>query len=295
MRRILILEQMTPQELQRRLEGITALAESNLEGAVTSAQRALLDSMQTLLSRLDLDGEGLIKQTAENRKILQKAERVFDKAMSGSGYYESLNQYAGAINAITGANEGYFNAILESFTVDAHYLKSLQRNSISTIEGLLANEGLEVQLKRPLMDILNQNINSGASFSDLLKQVREFITGSSDREGKLMRYSKQISRDTLFNFSASMQESISENAGLDWYVYAGASRKDSREFCAHRAGNYYHRTEIEGWPSLDWQGKRAGTTKSSIYIYRGGYNCEHSLIPVSESVVPEAVRERITG
>lgn len=287
--------QMTPNDLADRISGITARAEERLESAVTKTQKQLFDDIQAMLSRLELDGDGLIKQSASNRKILQKVDRVFDRAMKESGYYASLDQYAGAISSLTTANDAYFNFILETFTIDAHYLKSLQKSSIQTIESLLANEGLEVQLRQPLKDILNQNVNSGAAFSDLLKQVREFINGTIDREGKLMRYSKQVSRDALFNFSRSMQESVAENAGMEYYLFAGASRKDSRPFCATHAGAYYHRTEIEKWANQSWAGKRQGTTKSSIYMYLGGYNCEHSLIPVSKSVVPLEVIKRIEG
>lgn len=283
---------MTPSDLSERIESITSRAEANLTKAVTKAQKELFEDIQTTLSKLELDEEGMIKQSVANRKILQKADRVFDKAMKGSGYYESLQQYTGAIGALTDANSAYFNFILDTFTPDAFYLKSLQKSSVETIVNLLANDGLEVQLKQPLMNILNQNVNSGASLSDMLKQVREFIQGSPDAEGKLMRYSKQISSDTLFNFSRSMQESISQNAGLDYYLYAGGIMDTTREFCSKRAGNYYHRKEIEAWPKLNWAGKRAGTTKSSIYVYLAGYNCKHSLIPVSEAIVPKSVIER---
>lgn len=286
---------MSPNDLSDRISSITSRAEERLEKTVSVTQRELFDQIQAHLSGLDLDKDGLIKQSAENRKRLQKVDRIFERAFKDSGYYARLDQYSGAINALTQVNEAYFNFILDTFTVDAHYLKSLQKGSIETIENLLANDGLEVAIKQPLKEILNQNVNSGAAFSDLLKQVREFIVGSPDREGKLMRYSKQISRDALFNFSRSMQESISENAGLEYYLYSGASRKDSRDFCASKAGAYYHRTEIESWASQSWTGKRAGTTKSSIYIYLGGYNCEHSLIPVSKSVVPLQVVKRIEG
>lgn len=283
---------MTASDLYDKIISITDRAEASLESAVSKTQIDLLDQLEAVLARLELDPSGLIKQNAANRKLLQKCDRIFDQAIKESGYYESLNQYAGALESLTGANEKYFTSILESFTVDAHYLKSLQKSSIANIESLLANDGLEVQLKQPLMQILNENVNSGAGFSDLLRQVREFIVGNGDTSGKLMRYSKQISRDTLFNFSSSMQESISQNAGMEYYVYSGSSRKDSREFCAHRAGEYFSRKEIEEWASLQWAGKRAGTTKSTIYIYRGGYNCEHSLIPVSTLVVPKEVIER---
>ncbi len=282
---------MTPQNLSQRLEGIAEKAQTGLTKAVNKTQRRLYDDMQALLSRLELDSEGLIKQNQSNRKILQKTDQVFDKAVKQSGYYNQLNTFADSVVRMTAANEEYFNFILDSFTVDAQYIKSLQKESILTIQNLLANDGLESQLKQPLKEILNQNVNTGASFADLLKQVREFIKGSPDREGKLLRYSKQISRDSLFNYSASMQESISQIAGLEWYYYDGAVMDDSRDFCIARVGKYFKKQQVEGWARLNWQGKRAGTTSSTIFIYRGGYNCLHSLIPVSESIVPDEYKK----
>lgn len=283
---------MTPQQLSDRISTIAERAEQRLTKAVTKTQRELFDQMQTALSRLELDSEGLIKQSQANRKILQKADRIFDRAINQSGYYQNLDQFAGNIAAITGANQKYFDFVLDSFTSDAQYLKSLQRSSISTIESLLANDGLESQLKRPLMEILNQNVNSGASFADMLTQIRQFIVGNADAEGKLLRYSKQISRDALFNFSSAMQEAISEKSGLQYYYFSGGLMDDSRDFCIARAGNYFHKKEIERWARLNWQGKRPGTTSSTIFIYRSGFNCTHSYIPVSESVVPKEVIER---
>lgn len=278
---------MTPQQLSQRLETIADKAQTGLSSAVNKTQGRLYDDMQALLSRLELDGDGLIKQSQANRKLLQKADSVFDKAMKQSGYYNQLNTFADSVVRLTAANEEYFNFIIDAFTVDAHYIKSLQKEAILNIQNLLTNDGLESQLKRPLKEILSQNVNTGASFADLLKQVREFIKGTPDLDGKLLRYSKQISRDTLFNYSASMQESISQNAGLDWYVYLGGIMDDSRDFCIARHNRYYKKKHVEDWAKLNWQGKRAGTTSSTIFIYRGGYNCLHSLIPVSESVVPD--------
>lgn len=283
---------MTPQQLEARISGLAEDAEKALEKAITKTQRELFDSMQATLSKLETDGEGLIKQSQANRRILQKADRAFDKAIKESGYYESLERFTITYGKIASANDAYFKFILDSFTVDAQYLKSLQRTSISTLETLLANDGLELQLKQPLKEILSQNVNSGASLGDLLKQVREFIKGSPDAEGKLMRYSKQITRDSLFNFSRSMQESIAENAGIQYYLYSGGLMKESRPFCALRSGNFYHKKEVEKWASQAWTGKRAGTTSSTIFIYAGGHNCLHQIIPVSEAIVPKEVIDR---
>lgn len=283
---------MTPHQLNDQLSGIAERAEEALSKSVTKTQRQLFNQIQAMLTGLELDAEGLIKQSGANRKLLQKVDRVFDKAVKKSGYYNALNKYVGNFDKMAGVNNEYFSFIVDNFTPDAHYLKSLQKTSISTVENLLANDGLELQLKQPLKEILNQNVNTGASFGDMLSQVREFITGNADREGKLLRYSKQISRDSLFNFSASMQESVSEKAGLNYYYFSGGLMDDSRPFCVARAGKYYSKKEIEDWAKLNWAGKRAGTTSSTIFIYRSGYNCTHSYIPVSEAIVPKEVIER---
>lgn len=284
---------MSPNDFSDRVSTVVEKAEGRLTTAVTKAQNELFQQMQVTLSKLDLDADGLIKQSNNNRKILQKADTVFNKAIKESGYYTNLETYADSVLELTKANEKYFTTILDTFTIDAQYLKSLQKSAIGNIETLLANEGLELQLKQPLMQILNQNVNSGASLTDLTKQVQEFIKGTADTEGKLMRYSKQISSDTLFNYSRSVQESISQNAGLEFYFYQGGIMDTTRAFCASRAGKYFGKKEVEAWAKLgNWDGRRPGTTQSTIFIYCGGFQCRHQLIPVSEAIVPKEVVER---
>lgn len=283
---------MTPDELSTRIGTITDKAVANLSKSVTASQKALYSDMEALLSKLELDSEGMIKQSQANRKLLLKVDQVFNKSLNDSGYYSGLENFTESFATLTAANEKYFDFILDTFTIDSHYIKSLQKASISEIETLLANDGLEAALKQPLQQILNTNINTGASLSDMLAQVRQFIQGSPDAEGRLLRYSKQITRDSLFNYSSSLQESVSQKSGLQFYYYQGHLMADSRYFCIARQGQYFHKREVEDWASRDWQGKRAGTTSSTIFIYRGGYNCLHSLIPVSESVVPKDIIER---
>jgi hypothetical protein len=284
---------MTPDELATRIGSITDKATANLSKTITASQKALYSDMEALLSKLELDSEGMIKQSQANRKLLLRVDGVFNSSLSQSGYYDGLEKFTSSYATLTAANEKYFNFILDTFTVDSQYIKSLQKSSILEIETLLANDGLEAALKAPLNQILNTNINTGASLSDMLTQVRQFITGSPDAEGKLLRYSKQITRDSLFNYSSSLQESVSQKAKLSYYYYQGHRNSDSRDFCITRKGRYFHKKEVESWGSMSWQGQRAGTNSSTIFIYRGGWNCEDSLIPVSELVVPDDVKQRV--
>lgn len=282
---------MTPEELDNQINELVDAATGSLEKVVSQTQRRLLDEMQTMLSRLELDDNGNIIQNQANRKILGKLDGYYDRAFSETGYYNKLNDFAGNIVDLTASNNEYFSSVLETFTPDSQFVKALQKDAIGTIETLLANDGLEAQLKQPLRQILSQNINSGATYSDMLKQVRQFIIGNADREGHLLRYSKQISMDALFNYSRALQESIATKSGLQFAIYSGGVIRDSRDFCRQRTGNFYHKKEIESWAKLEWAGKRAGTTASTIFIYAGGYNCSHSIIYVSEAVVPKSVIE----
>jgi hypothetical protein len=141
------------------------------------------------------------------------------------------------------------------------------------------------------MNIISQNINGGGSYSGFLEQLRSNVIGIQN-EGKLMRYSRGILNDTLFNYSRAYQQSVTSSLGLEYYYYAGGTIKDSREFCIEHHDNYYHQLEVEAWASEDWQGKRPDTTESSIFIYAGGFSCRHSIIPVDISIVPQEVIDR---
>ncbi len=283
---------MTPDQLSAKVDTIVTTFDDAFTGQVTQTQTALFEQMQLLLNRLELSPDGTIIQNQANRKLLAQVDTYYNKAFNQSGYYEALGQSVNSIGAITGANSQYFNFILDTFTPSAQYITNLQKQTIGELQSLLANEGLEAMMKQPILNILNQNINSGASFTDLLKQVREFTLGTDKLQGQLMRYSRQITTDSLFNFNRALQEAVSQNVGLNYYFYSGGRDKDSRPFCIDRVSKYYHKREVEEWASLEWEGKRRGTTASSIFIYAGGYSCKHTIIAVSEITVPKSVIKR---
>lgn len=248
-----------------------------------TSQNQLLDKLLNKLKELETDSDGYIKQSAANRRVLQEGSELFDPL--STNYKKGIENYLSAMGLVDKQNDLYFSALSAAFKANKQFASSLKKQTVTEIETLLLNEGLESQIKTPLVNILNQNINSSAKFSDLLKQVQEFIVGG-ENEGQLLRYSKQITSDSLFNYSRAYQQAISSDLGLEHYLYAGGLTEGgkyssgSRDFCIARVGNTYTQKQVEGWASLDWAGKRRGTTSSSIFIFCGGYSCRHSLIPV---------------
>jgi len=47
-------------------------------------------------------------------------------------------------------------------------------------------------------------------------------------------------------------------------------------------GKVFTTEEVKEWASLDWQGKNPATNASNIFTLLGGYNCMHTLLPVSK-------------
>ncbi len=292
---------MTPTELTDRLDKIVSQASLKLESKVITTQNQSYNSVLSILKDLEVDKDGYIVQSQANRKVIQKASNAFESGLKNSPYFDGIQQYVNSIPALDSANGAYFDFISQGYKPNAQYISSLKKDTIGSLESLLMQDGLESQIKAPLVNILNQNINSSAKFSDLLKQVQEYITGSKELDGQLLRYSKQITSDALFNYSRSYQQAVTSDLGLEWYLYSGGITKEgkysggTRPFCADRIGNYYHHSEIEVWASRDWAGKRRGTTSSTIFVYAGGYFCKHSLVPVHESIVPEYAKKRVNA
>lgn len=282
---------MTPEELANSLEDSSLRAIRRLNKIVISTQNEAYGRVVVTLKKLDLDSQGYIKQTSANRAIIREANRAFIKAFRQSGYAEALQNFTVAFSVVDDLNAEFFQSV-KGFNPSKQYIRSLQRQAVSDIETTLLNTGLEAQINVPLSQILNQNVNSGGSFTGLLKQVQDYIKGDEETDGKLLRYVKQITKDVLFNYSRSYQQAVASDLGLEFYMYVGGIMDTTRSFCKERAGKFFHHKEIEGWASQEWAGKRADTTESSIFVYAGGYQCLHSIIPVSVIFVPEEVIQR---
>jgi hypothetical protein len=285
---------LKPNELAEKIDGLTLEANERFAGQITSVQDRLYSRLVGTLKRVDIDADGYIIQSADNRKILNEAINSIDESFAqGTPYTSAIEQHLEVIPAINELNEIYFKTISSAFTPNKQFIKSLQKQTISGLERSLLNEGIESQIKGPLIDILNRNINTGGSFSGFLKEVQDYVKGTPDLDGRLLSYSKGIVRDALTVYARSFQQAVVADLGLKWYLYAGGLMDTSRPFCVERAGKYYYEDEVKAWAHLEWTGKMRGTTESSIFQFAGGYFCGHQLIPVHESIVPKIDLDRI--
>lgn len=283
---------MTASKLADQIEGLIVEANGVYAGRILSVQTKLYNDLVTILRFVDIDDQGYIKQNAGNRAILREAQNQFDKTINASGYQSALENHLKVIPAIDDLNNAYFDSISSAFKPNRVFIQQIQTQTIETVNSLILQDGLAAQIKLPLNQILQQNINTGGSFSGMLNQVKTFIEGDEKIDGRLVSYSKGILHDTLFQYARAYQNSVTNDLKLVWYRYVGGVMDKSRPFCIDRNGGYFIQKEIESWADESWAGKNPLTTKSSIFILCGGYSCRHSMIPVHESIVPAEDKRR---
>ena len=286
---------MKPQKLAEGIENLIISANDTFAARVAGVEAQLYDDLTTVLKFLEVDSEGYIKQNAGNRSILRAGQKQFDDTINNSPYQNAVEAHVSVIPKVDALNEAYFETVSSAFKPNRQFIANLQANTIETINQYVLQDGIAAQVKIPLNEILSQNVNSGGQFSGMLRQVRTFVEGQPEADGRLVSYSRQILKDTLFQYSRSYQQSVTADLGLQWYLYAGGFMDKSRPFCIDHAGQYWHQKEIEGWAKQSWQGKNPLTTESSIFTYVGGFNCVHELIPVSDFIVPAADKKRVSN
>lgn len=281
---------MTPSQLADEIERLIASAGESLTATIIRIQNKLFSNLAEVLKDLELS-EGYIIQSASNRKILHRAENEFDNVIQNSGYQNAVENYLKVIPKVDLQNIKYFTGLQESFSPNRTFIKELQKQVIKDVNSLILQDGVTSQVKIPLNNILNQNINSGGSFTGFQEQLRTFIKGG-EVEGRLLKHVRTHITDIIFNYSRSWQQAVTADLKLEYYLYSGGLMDKSRPFCVERAGQFFSHKEVESWADLEWQGKNPLTTKSSIFIFCAGFNCRHSLIPVSKTIVPQEVIDR---
>lgn len=250
-----------------------------LISAIEKENKKVFDAVFKLLTELD-QKDGNISPTAANLQRIEMITNALVDALFDGGYLDSVKKY---VSEFETQGELIKEVFRENFTVKDNPLykeviKNAQRNTLM----LFDESAIENVLSLPVKDILTQSITTGMKFSDMVINIRNFIEGNSEIDGRLVKYAKTYAHDTFAIFDRSFTQAVNKDVDIKYWEYAGNEIKDTREFCHERVGKVFTTDEIRSWASEDWQGKNPNTTEDTIFNYLGGYNCRHTLLPVSE-------------
>lgn len=272
---------------------------------IPASQKAMLEGIEEELLRLDVK-DGRIKTTVANLKIIASIKNKLLKIVLNEDYMAEVKNFAKAFVDVTDLQNEYWRAVEKKFKPSS-ILKEIRGQAIADTVNKLTEAGIGLNVTTTIEDILRTNITSGGPYKDLVKQLRETVVGTVDKEGFVAMRAKQVTTDAIHQYNANYTQLVSSGFGFEWYAYQGTDIKTTRPFCdAMSDRRYFHVSEV---PDLlaahdlyhvkDSQrlkvqinpktelpyGMIPGTNPENFFIRRGGYNCGHQIRPVSENLI----------
>lgn len=289
------------EEKSKRLKEIP----DKLLSSIEKSQKKIYDELIGLISKLKRDSTGNIIPGKENFKIAAKIVEDLKQVVYSSDYVAAVTDFAAEFDKLKPLNDKYFSSAFHDFTNVTLADDILQNSKTQIVKSLIAG-AIEPAFISPVDKLLNDAIASGAGFVETVKQLRAYVEGGKTNagqeiDGKLLHYAKQLAHDSFAISDAKYTNTISDSLGAEWYFYDGTEVAASRCFCLERKGKYFHYKEIESWGrgenigggcGFPWAGMNIDTNETTIYLYRGGYNCLDSLMIVSIAIVPKQDIER---
>lgn len=275
------------------------------------AAKSVFYDVMALLNQLKTTNNS-INVSVENIKIINKIRDKLNYVVNNSEYRDQVGKFIRAYDDLAKLNNKYFAQITSDFAAKEVYneVKNLAKENV---KDALLGSGFKTNITDKLVDIVNQNMSSGAKMDDLVEQVRIFLTDTKQGDGAFSRYAKNYTYDSINKYNASYNQAITSDLELEWYKYVGSLLETSREFCkelinAKKNGmEYIHKSEFDELLKGNINGKQIainnstklpvgmekGTNVSNLTINRGGYGCGHQFMPVSTASVPQEYKDKL--
>ncbi len=281
---------MTEQEVTREILSETEQSVKQFKEGVETTQNSLWREMLLILTGLKKSPDGNILPNTENVRVLRTISNRLTSIVVNNKYVQKVERFMKSFLRIRDLNEDFYSGV-PGFNPRSAVLREVLDSSIALTRESLLGSGINQAVIGPIETILKDGITSGSSLVEMEQTLRTTILGDPNRLGNLDRYTSQITRDALNQFSRNYSQSVSASAQMEWYYYSGSIIEDTRSYCQERAGKYFHKKEVEQVPA-QWSGKIPGTNAGNIFINAGGFNCRHLWQPVLINVVPRSVIQR---
>ena len=280
------------------------------DGVLKKTEKKLFDESVVLLKDLDLTPDGKVKTSIANLKKIASIKSKLTKLAEGKDYLQSVSEIAKIFDELQKQQNAYFASEFPSNTLAENYkdkralMKQIATNN--TIEAL-TGAGLQENVTSKLNDILLRAVTSSEKFSDLQEEFRKHLIGEDGGTGALTRYAGTYAVTAMSQFTRQNNKLLTQDLGLEWFMYVGSNIETTREFCQHLTKKrYIHiselpdilRGKIDGHQCAIYKktglpyGMIEGTTEETLQVNCGGWNCRHQLVPIAKEAVPKELIQK---
>jgi len=269
-------------KILQNIDSIKSTGESKLIQSVKTSSEAVYTLLENLLLGLSSSNGTLSLDESSKKFLLSLNDKIYNSLMT-SGYKNSVAKFVRSFSEID-ANLVDLHQEASGIKVNLSKLSDIQKAEIqNTVDRLLGNS-IDVNFVEPVKESLYRHVAHGGSLTDAKKILKKYLISTPENSTKLERYVSQVSMDSISQYEGAMQQKIAEVYELNAVMYVGSVIKDSRAQCKKWVSmgtirNEDLKKEID-WAYKNGSGMISGTTPETFCIYRGGYNCRHSAIPV---------------
>jgi hypothetical protein len=271
----------TPESLIKAIQDAQDVLLNKMSGSLKEVFKELSGQVLAITDDLSLNP----KDKAKNlREMLRMKKQISETIINNEAYQKEVSGLLNGFENLAALSDSYLGLILDQpYKRKALYNAILETNIAVTKDALLGG-GIVDNFGNAIQEVLKTNIAGTTRRSELREVLKQFIEGTDERKAYLERYITQTTNDSIMVFNREYIQTISDDLNFGFYRYKGTIIEDTRPFCKARSGKVFTKEEVQKWADLgDWDGRMAGTNQSTIFSYCGGYNCRHTLYPISEA------------
>lgn len=261
-----------------------------LANRTKQAEREIWLDIRSKLDELDTK-DGLIQATKKNVRLVGEITEQLRIALGRSSYVDAVGLFIQDFTKSSLLTDEIASRVETAFNPSEIQKDLLKISQSATIDLLLGDAAFN-RLKQPFLQVLTTAIASRATFKETVDSLRVTVEGDKDTDGRLLANVKAVAATSLSVADATYSTQTAQSINAQWFKYVGRPIKTTRSFCEERANNYYHIKEIQAWGELTWNGQIEDTNSTTIFNYRGGWNCRHIIQFVSIKRVPQSVIQR---
>lgn len=249
-------------------------------------QNALYDNLLITIKGMDVKKGAALEASKLNIEMTNKLRIQMSGWLRNNGYYESITEFGKGYTGLIRESKKYYNAM----GLDAAFTER-DLNSLAAVRKIDLNF-LMTRDRDVLNATYNEVLNSvyaGSDWRTLAERLKGMHTDTilpngQTLRGLLKKYNATYANTAFAGFDRRIQTIKAEQYGLTKFLYSGSLIKDSRKFCADRAGKIFTKKEIDSWQNMKWPGKASGR---DVWTFLGGFNCQHLLSPITDEYAKE--------
>ena len=275
--------------------------QSALDSRLSVLEKELFDLLQTeLFGALEFEG-GKLKSSSKNLLLLTRIDNVFEQWQRQFGVGLLREFVVGLLDVANMTGEMYAGMgaeqLLRNIATDTAVLHSAIGVDAAgnIIRGsVLYDISQAFQVRQDIKNVVLQAVRQGQTLRVFSQALRKFVVSTPGTSGRLKTHWRTYAYD-IFNQAAEVKnEQFRRGLDLQWFIYVGDVIKDSRPFCAKKAGKVFAVVEADReWPNdPDLIGKGSGVPYVPR-IDRGRWNCRHRIRYISEEMAVILDKEKV--